>query len=145
MADKTKCVMKVVPLRDRERERESLMVGVRPSGRTRSGGGSVEGGGAGGHPGAELARLEAPQQLLVGATQPLLLVALLLHVHLQVGVLLRELPFLEGGVKGKSVLSKSRVPLGYLRHSCFCIEPAERSWSQVETECYRCLWGGKNH
>lgn len=53
----------------------------------------MEGGGARGHPGAELARLEAPQQLLVGATQPLLLVALLLHVHLQVGVLLRELPF----------------------------------------------------
>lgn len=68
------------------------MVGVRPSGGTRPGGGSVEGGGAGGHPRAELARLEAPQQLLVGATQPLLLVALLLHVHLQVGVLLRELP-----------------------------------------------------
>lgn len=52
----------------------------------------MEGGGARGHSGAELARLEAPQQLLVGATQPLLLVALLLHVHLQVGVLLRELP-----------------------------------------------------
>lgn len=56
----------------------------------------MEGGGAGGHPRAQIARLETPQQLLVGATQTLLLVALLLHVHLQVGVLLRELSEGEG-------------------------------------------------
>lgn len=72
------------------------MVGVWPGGGTWSRGGSVEGGGAGGHPRAQIARLETPQQLLVGATQALLLVALLLHVHLQVGVLLRELPKGEG-------------------------------------------------
>lgn len=64
------------------------MVGVRTGGGARARGRPVDGGGAGGHAGAQLARLEAPQQLLVGAAQTLLLVALLLHVHLQVGVLL---------------------------------------------------------
>lgn len=52
----------------------------------------MDGGGAGGHPRTQLARLEAPEQFFVGAAQALLLIALLLHVHLQVGVLLRELP-----------------------------------------------------
>lgn len=52
----------------------------------------MEWGGTGGHPGTQVARLEAPKQFFVGATQAFLLVALLLHVHLQVGVLLRELP-----------------------------------------------------
>jgi len=61
--------------------------------------GLVDGGGAWGHVGAELARLETPQELLVGATQALLLLALLLHVHLQVGVLLRQLP---GGGRGRN-------------------------------------------
>lgn len=49
-------------------------------------------GGAGGHVRTQLASLQPPQQLLVGATEALLLVALLLHVHLQVSILLRELP-----------------------------------------------------
>ena len=67
------------------------MVGVRAGGGALSGRGSMDRGGAGGHARAQLARLKAPQQLLVGATQTLLLVALLLHVHLKVGVLLGEL------------------------------------------------------
>lgn len=62
----------------------------------------MDGGGAGGHPRAQLARLETPQQFLISATQTLLLVALLLHVHLQVGVLLRELPEKEEGRREKS-------------------------------------------
>lgn len=62
-----------------------------------SGGGAVNWGGRWGHVGAELACLETPQQLLVGATQTLLLFALLLHVNLQVGVLLCELPGGGGG------------------------------------------------
>lgn len=57
----------------------------------------MDGGGAGGHARAQLACLKTPEQFLVGATQPLLLVALLLHVHLQVGVLLRELSNEEEG------------------------------------------------
>lgn len=72
--------------------RESLVVGVRAGRGTWFGAGSVDGGCAGGHPGAQLACLEAPHQLLVCAAEALLLVALLLHVHLQVGVLLRQLP-----------------------------------------------------
>ena len=52
----------------------------------------MDGGRAGGHARAQLACLKTPQQFLIGAAQPLLLVALLLHVHLQVGILLRELP-----------------------------------------------------
>lgn len=64
------------------------MVGVRAGRGTRSRRGSMDGGGAGGHPWAQLARLKTPQQFLIGATQALLLIALLLHVHLQVGVLL---------------------------------------------------------
>lgn len=52
----------------------------------------MDGGGTGGHPRTQLARLEAPEQFLVGATQSFLLFALFLHIHLQVGVLLRELP-----------------------------------------------------
>lgn len=55
---------------------------------TRHGGRSMDGGGTGGHPRTQLARLEAPEQFFVGATQTLLLVALFLHIHLQVGVLL---------------------------------------------------------
>lgn len=68
------------------------MAGVRARGGAGSRGGAVDGGGGGGHAGAQLARLEAPQQLLVGPAQALLLVALLLYVHLEVGVLLRQLP-----------------------------------------------------
>lgn len=68
------------------------MVRVWTCGGGRSGGGAVDGGGRGGHVGAQLAGLEAPQQLLVGAAQTLLLLALLLHVNLQVGVLLGQLP-----------------------------------------------------
>lgn len=82
--------------------RESLMVGVWAGRGTWSRGGSMDGGGAGGHPRAQLARLETPQQFLISATQTLLLVALLLHVHLQVGVLLRELPEKEEGRREKS-------------------------------------------
>lgn len=52
----------------------------------------MDGGGTGGHPRTQLARLKAPEQFFVGAAQALLLIALLLHIHLQVGVLLRELP-----------------------------------------------------
>lgn len=52
----------------------------------------MDGGGAGGHARAQLACLKTPQQFLIGAAQTLLLVALLLHIHLQVGILLRELP-----------------------------------------------------
>ena len=52
----------------------------------------MDGGGAGGHARAQLACLKTPQQFLIGAAQPFLLVALLLHVYLQVGILLRELP-----------------------------------------------------
>ena len=40
----------------------------------------------------QLACLETPQQFFIGATQPLLLIALLLNIHLQVGVFFRELP-----------------------------------------------------
>lgn len=57
----------------------------------------MDGGGAGGHARAQLACLKTPQQFLISATQPLLLVAFLLHVHLQVGVLLRELSEQEEG------------------------------------------------
>ena len=64
-----------------------LVVGVRACRGGGVGEGLVDGGGAQGHVGAELPRLEAPQELLVGATQALLLLALLLHMHLQVGVL----------------------------------------------------------
>ena len=63
------------------------MVGVRAC---RGGGvreGLVDGGGAWGHVGAEFPRLETPQELLISATQALLLLALLLHMHLQVGIL----------------------------------------------------------
>lgn len=74
------------------------MVRVRASRGTRHGGWSMVGGGSGRHPRTQLARLEAPQQFFVGATQTFLLVALFLHVHLQVGVLLRELP---GGEKAQ--------------------------------------------
>lgn len=81
----------------------SLMVGVWTGRGARSRDGSMEGGGAGGHARAQLARLKTPQQFLISATQPLLLVALLLHVHLQVGILLRELPEKkEGQSKHKS-------------------------------------------
>lgn len=52
----------------------------------------MDGGGTGGHPRTQIACLEAPKQFFVSATQTFLLIALLLHVHLQVGVLLRELP-----------------------------------------------------
>lgn len=62
----------------------------------------MDGGGGGGHVRAQLACLKTPQQFLVGATQPLLLVALLLHVHLQVGILLGELPEKEGETGKKS-------------------------------------------
>lgn len=65
------------------------MVGVGAGGRAWHRGGPMDGGAGGRHARTQLARLQAPQQLLVGATQALLLVALLLHVHLQVGVLLR--------------------------------------------------------
>lgn len=51
----------------------------------------MDGGRGGRHARAQLARLKTPQQFLISATQPLLLVALLLHVHLQVGIFLREL------------------------------------------------------
>lgn len=68
------------------------MVRVWTCGGARSRRGVVNRGGSGGHVGAQLACLEAPQQLLVGATQTLLLFALLLHVNLQVGVLFSELP-----------------------------------------------------
>lgn len=77
--------------------RASLVVGVWARRGAWSGDGSMDGGGAGGHARAQLARLETPQQLLIVATQPLLLVALLLHVHLQVGILLGELSGEEGG------------------------------------------------
>ncbi len=70
----------------------SLMVGVWAGRGARCGGGSMDGGGAGRHARAQLARLKTPQQFLISATQPLLLVALFLHVHLQVSILLRELP-----------------------------------------------------
>lgn len=75
------------------------MVGVRAGGGARSRGWVVDGGGAGGHVWTQLACLQTPQQLFVGATQTLLLFALHLHVHLQVGVLFRELPEVEKGQK----------------------------------------------
>lgn len=68
------------------------MVGVRAGRRAWSREGAMEGGGAGGHVRAQFACLKTPQQLLVVATQTFLLVALLLHVHLQVSIILRELP-----------------------------------------------------
>lgn len=70
----------------------SLVVRVRASRGARHGGPSMDGGGTGGHPRTQLACLEAPEQFFVGATQTFLLVALFLHIHLQVGVLLWELP-----------------------------------------------------
>lgn len=68
------------------------MVGVWAGRGAWAGGGSMDRGGAGGHARAQLAGLKTPQQFLVSATQTLLLVALLHHVHLQVGIILRELP-----------------------------------------------------
>lgn len=64
------------------------MVGVGAGRGPRSRGGSMDRGGAGGHPWAQFARLKTPQQFLISATQALLLIALLLHVHLQVGIFL---------------------------------------------------------
>lgn len=52
----------------------------------------MDGGGTGGHPRTQIACLEAPKQFFVSATQTFLLITLFLHIHLQVGVLLRELP-----------------------------------------------------
>lgn len=43
---------------------------------------------AGRHARAQLSGLKTPEQFLISATQTLLLVALLLHVHVQVGVFL---------------------------------------------------------
>lgn len=70
----------------------SLVVWVRASRGTWHGGKSMDGGGTGGHPRTQLACLEAPKQFFVSATQTFFLIALFLHIHLQVGVLLRELP-----------------------------------------------------
>lgn len=70
----------------------SLVVGVRASRGTWHGGRSMDGGGTGGHPRTQFACLQAPKQFFVSATQTFLLIALFLHIHLQVGVLLRELP-----------------------------------------------------
>lgn len=91
MPDKRKRLIQELPVR------VSLMVGVWAGWRTWSGGGPMEGGGAGGYTRTQLACLKTPQQFLVIATQPLLLVALLLHVDLQVGVMFGELPEQEEG------------------------------------------------
>lgn len=64
----------------------------------------MHGGARGGHVGAQFARLQAPHQLLIGAAQPLLLVGLLLHVLVQVGVLLRQLPGGEDGKLGQALV-----------------------------------------
>lgn len=85
MPDKRKRLIQELPLR------ASLMVGVWTGRRALPRRWPMDGGGAGGHARAELPRLKTPQQFFIGATQPLLLVALLLHVHLQVCILLREL------------------------------------------------------
>lgn len=81
MLDKRKPLIQELPWR------VSLMVGVWAGRRARSRERPVDGRGAGGHTRTQLARLKAPQQLLVVATQPLLLVAFLFHVDLQAGVI----------------------------------------------------------
>ena len=83
--------------------------GLNVRGRVGAGSGSVERGARGGHAGAQVPRLQAPEQLLIVAAQALLLIGLLLHVFMQVGILLRQLPGGEQIMLGQGLSDDSTV------------------------------------
>lgn len=86
----------------------------------------MDGGGSGGHPRTQIARLEAPKQFFVSATQTFLLIALFLHIHLQVGVLLRELPD-KGESRNKTIKQTKRQnsPVNLEKQESYNQSPAE--------------------
>lgn len=103
----------------------SLMVGVWTGRGAWYRGGSMDRGGAGRHSRAQLACLKAPQQFLIGATQTLLLIAFLLHVHLQVSIVFRELSRedMRGILPCNSAicLSKAKGKLPCCSYTCICL------------------------